>query len=610
MSINRYKFLLADIPKVKAFLKDNEKTNGVPHYAKKFKADITIKRGKLYYQDREIVPRENVEDYLRDKLYSKDATIPFGRDSAHYSLLKTTVGISRRVLYDWLMAQKNIVDSKPSLPKPKLRSGIKRKKLTLGTDLIFVRREDLIRSNPKFENDNLKQETYIITTVENCSGLVQLSYLQSKDQTNAALEKHIHWFAKTFQVKPSDFALESDKGSEYSMSRIKRLIPDYKFVASQGACERKNRQVQANFYRILKNRQATTIKDALKKAQDMANNTVSRKHKKTPTEVVETSTKKKIIENHNKTRATFIAGDKRKPYKVGDWVRVMAPEKVRRGIAYKSYKGVAYEKEVKKIIKVTKRAQPTKYRLSDKKWYTQYRLMKTRKVDKKSQKLIKERDEEEEKKDQIAHDDFQAYQAAVDVVKDAEQKTGEQMITRKTKKFMKKLKAQRLKEKKQLKAMEAAEREDMESDDTDDTLDADTMAPHKPKPKPKAKAKKKAKKQVVLDLTGDTTDEEDEKPKSKRIAVPDPPKVVRFKPVKQKDVNVSRANAYSVSQYKRQVDFIRGEKGKVYKGRADEKEKLNLFNTAVMMGQEYARVLKQDKVRLVGYSLNFFNKYR
>ena len=278
--MNRYKFLEAQFPIVKTYLKNNKLTKNLPKWAVKFKEQLTIKKGKIMYMDKEIVPREKVQDYLRDKLYSKEATLSFGRDSAHYTLLKSTVGISRRVLMEFLRSQKNLAESRPSLAKAKVKSGIKRKKLTLGTDLIFVRRSDLISHNKKFENEDLKRETYILTTVEVCSGLTRLSYLQTKDETNAELERHIKWFAKKFKVSPSSLALSSDKGSEYNMKRLKKLCPDYKFVASESTCERRNRYAQACFYRILKNRQATTIKDALQKTENMINNTLARKHKK------------------------------------------------------------------------------------------------------------------------------------------------------------------------------------------------------------------------------------------------------------------------------------------------------------------------------------------
>ena len=397
--MNRYKFFENDLPKVIKFLKSG-KSDNIPNWATKFKESLSVKQGTLFFDSKEIVPKEQIEKYLRKKLYSKDAKLPFGRDSAHYHLLKNTVGISRRACMEFLRSQKNLQESKPSLAKPKIRQGIPLKKLQIQTDLIFVRKDDLEAHNPKFGNDEtLKKETYIITSVEAASGLCRLDYLTSKTQTNAALEKHIHWFAKKFGVSPSSLQVRSDKGSEYSMPRIKKLCPDYKFVSSATICERKNRQVQSNFYRILKNRQATSIVDALKKTESMCNDTVAKKHKRTPMEIVEDpeTTNKHIIDRHNKTRATFKKGDNRGDFEIGDHVRVLAPEKIRRGIGYKTYKGVAFEKSVHKIIKTTKRAKVKKYRLDDKRWLTQDRLMKTNPVDQESQKLIRDRDDVEKK---------------------------------------------------------------------------------------------------------------------------------------------------------------------------------------------------------------------
>ena len=202
--MNRYHFSESQIPIVIKFLKSGNRV-GVPNWATKNRDKLSVKNGLLFFDKiKQIVPNEQVEKFLREKLYSKNATLPFGRDSAHYQLLKETVGISRRACMDFLRGQKNIQESKPSLAKPRQRTGVPLKKLQLQTDLIFVRKTDLERSNPAFGKDEtLKLETYIITTVEAASGLVKLSYLTSKDLTNAALEKHIHWFAKKFGVSPS-----------------------------------------------------------------------------------------------------------------------------------------------------------------------------------------------------------------------------------------------------------------------------------------------------------------------------------------------------------------------------------------------------------------------
>ena len=291
--MNRYKFVDADIPKVKKFLKSGK--GNVPNWAKKYRDELTVKGNTIYYQDKEIVTQEKMSDFLRDKIMGKDATIPFGRDSAYYKL--KCVGIPRRKLMDWLRSQKTLAETKPKLAKPKVAGGKKYKKITLESDLVFVRRQDVIKANKKFQNDELKNETYIICTTEINSGLTKLDYLQNKSESNAALERHIKYFMKMFKVTGKQLKLQTDAGSEYSLKRIQKLIPDYKFVSSGKYVERKNSQIQANLFRILKNRQAVTLKSAVKKAQDMANNTLNRIHKKTPLEVVEEKSNEDIISN-------------------------------------------------------------------------------------------------------------------------------------------------------------------------------------------------------------------------------------------------------------------------------------------------------------------------
>jgi hypothetical protein len=445
---------------------------------------------------------------------------------------------------EFIRAQKNIQLSKPSLAAPKRKQGIKLKSLQLQSDLIFVRRGDLIQANKKFGNDeSLKKETYIITTVEAASGLTRLTYLTSKDKTNDALEKHIHWFANRFDVKPSSLQLRTDAGTEYSMERLKKTCPDYKFVPSASSCERKNRQVQANFFRLLKNRQARTIRGALKKAETLCNNTIARKHKKTPLELIEEKTSNKdILDNHNKSRKEFKKGDNRGDFKVGDYVRVQAPDKKRRGIGYKTYKQVGFEKAVHKIIKTTTRAKVKKYRLDDKRWLTQDRLLLAKPTDKESQKLIKDRDEEEEKELAVHRKDLKEYQAAVDVVKAAEEKEGTaQMVTRRGAaiKGLKKLAEQR----KKLKQLDEAIEE------------------------------------------------------GKRVK----PKAI--------DRNVPRKAVPLVAEFKKLVDWTEGEQDKSYAG-SNEQELTVKYNKKITRGKEIAKQLRKDKVRMKGYSVNYFKQYQ
>ena len=60
-------------------------------------------------------------------------------------------------------------------------------------------------------------------------------------------------------------------------------------------------------------------------------------------------------------------GDKRKEFDVGQHVRILADEKIRRGIGYKSYKGQQFSEKVYVITKKTKK-KPVKYRVG-KKWF-------------------------------------------------------------------------------------------------------------------------------------------------------------------------------------------------------------------------------------------------
>ena len=543
--MNRYKFWEKDIPKVKAYLKKGT-TEGVPKWAVKFKDKLSVKGNNIMYEGKQVVPKETVNNFLRKRLYSTDGDLPFGRDSAHYKLLQQTVGISRRVLMEFIRAQKTIQESKPSLAKPKRKPGKKLSKLQLETDLIFVRKDDLARSNPKFGDDEtLKKETYIITTVEAASGLTCLDYLVSKDKTNDALERHIRWFAKKYKVKPSAFAIRSDKGSEYSMVRIKKMCPDYKFVPSATTCERKNRQVQSNFFRLLKNRQATTIKDALAKTQLMCNNTVSRKQKKTPSEIVEQAPKKQIIRNHNVSRKEYIKGDNRGEFEVGQLVRVLAPEKVRTGIDYKTYKGVTFEKTIRKIIKTTtKRAKLKKYRLDNQIWYTQDKLMKANPTDKESQDLIAARDEVEKQalaehrkkllKDVKQKEEIQDQMAAIT--------PGLRRSRRGASKMLQKLKAQR----------EAAKKVD----------------------------------QLLMDDQKEFEHEQKSGGKDK---------------YKRKDAKL-------VAEFKQLAMWASAQEKKypTYEGLPNAAELLKKWNETMKRGRVIAKQLKQKKVKIAGFPLTFF----
>ena len=103
----RYKFYSKDWKPAIDFLKNGNKTIYTPTWAERYREDLKVKGKQIYYQDKKIIPTEQVDKFLRKKLYDKKADISFGRDSAFYSLKKECVGVTRRKLMNWLRGQKS-----------------------------------------------------------------------------------------------------------------------------------------------------------------------------------------------------------------------------------------------------------------------------------------------------------------------------------------------------------------------------------------------------------------------------------------------------------------------------------------------------------------------
>ena len=396
VKMNRYKFKEADWPGAIKYLKTGKEEINAPNWAIAKKADLKVKGNKIFYKDLEIIPSEKIDDYLRDKIYNKDSKLTFGRDSCFHLLKKSVIGCPRRRVMTFLRSQKTLGETRAAVPQPKIRSGPKLKGLQLQTDLVFVRKNDVFDSNPRFEKILEKKETYILCTTEVASGLCKLSYVETKESkiVTPLVLSHIKWFAKRFKKKPSDFTLRLDKGSEFKMAKLKELVPDTKNVPTGTSVERKNRQIQQCFFRIIKNRQAQTVEEAVQKSEEMANRTMNKYHKKTPDEIVDDEKVEDTVKRYNQTRKAYKAGDHRKPFRLNTWVRILV-KKPKASLEYKSYKNLAYSSQVYQIKGVTKRKVPLKYRVNGR-WYTQDMLLKSSPRDKASIDLVKQRDRKQE----------------------------------------------------------------------------------------------------------------------------------------------------------------------------------------------------------------------
>jgi len=412
----RYKLKEADVSKVKKYLRTKKGRLQLPPWGVRFEKDLKLKGGDLFFKDKQVVPLEKWEDYLRKKLYAKDAELNTSRDAAFYQLQKECIGVSRRNIMAFLRAQKTL-EARAALPKPKRVGGRKLKRVTFETDLCFIRKADVVRAQPRLKDRHGHNLVYCVTTVEKTTGLCRLGYSKFKDQklVTPIVIEHIKSLCKTLGVKPKDCDLESDKGTEFGKEALGNIVNEYRYVGMGPSVEKKNQQLQKRIYEVLKMKQALTVEGAIQKAENLCNKTYGTVHKKTPEEVGELVKKKELdsVKDYNKARKSHVSNSKRKELQVGDHVRVLIATVKDKGIGFKQYKGLTYTKEVFVVVDRTQKKKRTakqiKYRveqLSYKKgqpfkgkWYTVDKLLKSALRDTKSKALIKKRTEEQDKAD-------------------------------------------------------------------------------------------------------------------------------------------------------------------------------------------------------------------
>ena len=442
--MQRYKFTVGGVSKAVQFLKG--KSEDAPAWAKRFKDELKTSGGKVFYKGLEIIPSEKVEEYLRREMFKKDGTLPFGRDAAFHKLKQTVIGVPRRHLMRFIKSQDIFEHTKAAVPKAKSKGGKKLKTYTVETDLVFIRKNDLVNSNRRFEKTVDKEETYMVSTIEKSTGICRLSYVKVKEaeKVTPIVIKHIRSIAKALKVHPRSMAYQSDAGGEFNMKEIKKVVPDAKIVRVGSSIEKKNQDAQRVFYRVLKSRRSVDIPDALQQVQKLLNETYNRIQGASPNELLENSTKTFNIKSYNKARGSYIAGDKRTPFEVGQRVRIQIKKQKGIDLKFKSYKGETFSKRVYIVRKITS-TSPRKYWVNSK-WLTQDQLKGTEQEDQATKDLMDRRDKEQDEKD----DKEEQKQAEVAKEKEKKrmvelaekEKAGVVPRTRRTR-FKDKLKAQR-----------------------------------------------------------------------------------------------------------------------------------------------------------------------
>ena len=410
--MDRYKFPTDSIVKAKKFLSGKAKTG--PAWAKRFKEDLSVKGTKIFYKDREIIASEKIDEVLREEIFKKDADIPPSRDGAFHIVKQRYVGVSKRKILSFLQAQRILVETKPIVAQAKRKSGKKLDKYSFETDLIFVKREDVLRADPKFEKKNVPELQYIVSTTESLTGLISLNLCKSKDSSvvTPIVIKQLKEMAKQLKTDLSKCDLSSDKGSEFNKKELDKVVQEYKYVARGSHIENRNRQAQQNLYRTLAARKASTLKSALAQSEKIQNNTYNRIQKATPNEAAE----KKFDEtklSYNKKRATHQESVKRE-LEIGDHVRILIRSIEKTKLDYKSYKNQNWSKKVFKIVGKSRKAVPKKYRIkltdakTDKgKWYLAESLLKAQPTDQKTEEVILKREVSEQIEEDKEEESFE-----------------------------------------------------------------------------------------------------------------------------------------------------------------------------------------------------------
>jgi len=129
--------------RVSQLIRDHQDKKKLPSWAQ----DVQIRQNKLYIGDLEVVPREDVEEWLRSRIYSTKP-ISLSRDSGYTDYIaRETLGISRRAFYSFLSAQ-DIHQRLASRPKPAKVGGRRvYKKGIVQIDLVEHKKTDTGRAD-------------------------------------------------------------------------------------------------------------------------------------------------------------------------------------------------------------------------------------------------------------------------------------------------------------------------------------------------------------------------------------------------------------------------------------------------------------------------------
>ena len=355
--MNRYKILEKDLKPVIEKLKGKD-VSGLPNWFSKKKEELSVKNGKLFFNETEVIPREKIDSVLRDAFYKKDSKVPWARDSGYADISKRYAGISKRAFANFASRQRVKIRT-DNVPRKIQKKGRKlSKKGTIEIDLYFTSRSDLptvIQKQYKPSIEKYSPQHYTLTMIDKLTSLTFLSYIGSGKGTKSrkAVMPHVRegqkYFAEKLGVPIAKQKYVRDDGGEFDPT-----LPGY-IVKLGPSVEARNSFAQRVVHRLLAAKRGD-LKSVTRQAMEILNNTKSKVSKKTPNEAA-TAEQSELAVKYNATR-TAGKPTQEKKLQIGDMVRIV--EKSKKELMYKAYKAKQFSSQKYRITKVGK-TKPYRY---------------------------------------------------------------------------------------------------------------------------------------------------------------------------------------------------------------------------------------------------------
>ena len=400
-AVNRFRFTEKYIKQIKNFLKGSAKTK--PTVLNKFKGEL--KGNTLYIDGKRVVAKEDIDKYLREKIY--DAKTPLSRDSAYYLISKETAGIPRSAVERFLRKQRIVRETDNQQPTTKRGSRKVFKSGQYHLDLIEIKFKDLDFEPDEIKKDDAKDakedddedddddvsKGYILSMVDALTSLSFFKFHPHKTikEVTPIVKEALGWFRSKNNVPYSKAVIISDRGKEFDVKKYQSWGVRTRYVKTSAIVEGRNSFFQRTL-RIGKMKKTKDIRKLVKMAQDITNNTRSKVSKKTPNENVKEK-ESDVSKRYNKKRGPDTV-PRIKALKKGDKVRIQLLGAKDKGIGYKAYKSILWGKTIHTVQ--ARRGQ--RYKVNNK-FYHRDQLRLTPPADKESEKLLSKRQTEEHKKE-------------------------------------------------------------------------------------------------------------------------------------------------------------------------------------------------------------------